>query len=116
MTATVSVPNWRTHARGLADQLTADGDVHTAAHTAVDPAELDGGKMFLAQLHLPPDMFRSIRLTDDQTPVTYLAAPDGSWCEITRVTPDLAPRSRNRPALDATGADGMITSANRRNH
>ena len=30
-------------------------------------------------------MFHSIRLAnDDQTPVTYLAAPDGSWCEITR--------------------------------
>ncbi|MGH3980697.1 MAG: hypothetical protein ACRDRZ_17140, partial [Pseudonocardiaceae bacterium] len=31
MTATVSVPNWRAHARRLTDQLTADGDVHTAA-------------------------------------------------------------------------------------
>lgn len=62
---------------------------HTSRHTTVDPAEFDGGQMFpfLAQLHLPPGMFRSIRLADDQTPVTYLAAADGSWCEITR-TPD----------------------------
>ncbi|MGH4021655.1 MAG: methyltransferase domain-containing protein [Pseudonocardiaceae bacterium] len=71
----------------------------TTRHTAVDPAELDGGKMFpfLAQLHLPPDMFRSIRLTDDQTPVTYLAAPDGSWCEITRI-PDASGRYAVREA------------------
>jgi hypothetical protein len=55
----------------------------------VDPAELDGGKSFsfLAQLYVPPGMFRSVRLLDGQTPVSYLAAPDGSWCEITR-TPD----------------------------
>ncbi|MGQ0776393.1 MAG: hypothetical protein ACT4NY_18525 [Pseudonocardiales bacterium] len=55
----------------------------------MNPAELDGGKMFplLAQLYLPPGVFRSIRLMDDQTPVGYLAAPDGSWCDITR-TPD----------------------------
>ncbi|MGH3795397.1 MAG: methyltransferase domain-containing protein [Pseudonocardiaceae bacterium] len=61
----------------------------TTRPTTVDPAELDGNKMFpfLAQLHLPPGMFRSVRLIDDQTPISYLAAPDGSWCEITR-TPD----------------------------
>ncbi|MGH3928395.1 MAG: methyltransferase domain-containing protein [Pseudonocardiaceae bacterium] len=59
--------------------------------TTVDPAELDGGKMFplLAQLYLPPGVFRSIRLINDQTPVSYLATPDGSWCEITRI-PDPA--------------------------
>ncbi len=58
----------------------------TTRRTMVNPAELDGGKMFplLAQLHLPPGMFRSIRLLDDQTPVNYFAAPDGSWCQITR--------------------------------
>ncbi|MBV8995458.1 MAG: methyltransferase domain-containing protein, partial [Pseudonocardiales bacterium] len=53
--------------------------------TTVNPAELDGAFAFLAQLHLPVGVFRSIRLAnDDQTPLTYLAAPDGSWCEITR--------------------------------
>jgi len=45
----------------------------------------------LAQLHLPPGMYRAIQLTDDRTPVTYLACPDGSWCEITR-TPNTGPR------------------------
>ncbi|HEU0087216.1 MAG TPA: hypothetical protein VFQ77_06160, partial [Pseudonocardiaceae bacterium] len=59
----------------------------TTRTTRVDPAELDGGKnfSFLAQLYVPPGMFRSVRLLDSQTPVSYLAAPDGSWCEITRI-------------------------------
>jgi hypothetical protein len=50
------------------------------------PSELDGGKQFpfLAQLYLPPGIFRSIWLTDDQVATTELRAPDGSWCEITR--------------------------------
>ncbi|MGH4012415.1 MAG: methyltransferase domain-containing protein [Pseudonocardiaceae bacterium] len=74
-------------------------DPPTTRPTAVDPAELDGGEAFpfLAQLHLPPGMFRSIRLLDDQTPVSYLAAPDGSWCEITR-TPDVTGRYAVREA------------------
>ncbi|MGH3904278.1 MAG: methyltransferase domain-containing protein [Pseudonocardiaceae bacterium] len=57
--------------------------------TTLDPAQVDGTQMFpfLAQLHLPPGMYRAIRLTDNDTPITYLACPDGSWCEITR-TPD----------------------------
>ncbi|HEU0090143.1 MAG TPA: methyltransferase domain-containing protein [Pseudonocardiaceae bacterium] len=57
--------------------------------TPLNPAHVDGTQMFpfLAQLHLPPDMYRAIYLTDDDTPVTYLASSDGSWCEITR-TPD----------------------------
>jgi hypothetical protein len=55
-------------------------------HTSVDPVELDGGKQFpfLAQLYLPPGIFRSIWLTDDHVTITELRAPDGSWCEITR--------------------------------
>jgi methyltransferase of ATP-grasp peptide maturase system len=55
-------------------------------HTALDPAELDGGKHFpfLAQLYLPPGMFRSISVDDDQVAVTQLRAPDGSWCTINR--------------------------------
>ena len=50
------------------------------------PAELDGGQRFpfLAQLHLPARMFRSLYLDDNQAPVTYLAAYDGSWCEVSR--------------------------------
>jgi len=57
----------------------------TTRTTTLNPTELDGGFAFLAQLHLPVGVFRSIRLADDdQTPLTYLAAPDGSWCEITR--------------------------------
>ncbi|MGH3909992.1 MAG: methyltransferase domain-containing protein [Pseudonocardiaceae bacterium] len=61
----------------------------TIRRTPLNPAELDGGARFplLAQLHLPSGMFHSIRPADDQAPVSYLAAPDGSWCEITR-TPD----------------------------
>lgn len=60
----------------------------TTRLSTLDPAKLDGGFQFLAQLHLPPGMFRSIRRSeDDQTPITYLAAPDGSWAEVAR-TPD----------------------------
>ncbi|MGH4026164.1 MAG: methyltransferase domain-containing protein [Pseudonocardiaceae bacterium] len=59
----------------------------TTRRTAVNPAELDGGARFplVAQLYLPSGMFHSMRVDDNQTPVSYLAAPDGSWCEITRV-------------------------------
>jgi methyltransferase of ATP-grasp peptide maturase system len=54
--------------------------------TALDPAELDGGARFpfLAQLHLPPGVFRGMWHRDDGTTITELRAPDGSWCEITR--------------------------------
>jgi protein-L-isoaspartate(D-aspartate) O-methyltransferase len=59
--------------------------------STVDPAELDGGKMFplLAQLYLPPGTYHSTRMLEDQTPISYLAVPDSSWCQITR-TPDAA--------------------------
>jgi len=55
--------------------------------TTLNPAQVDGTQMFpfLAQLYLPPGMYRAIQLTDDGTPVTYLACPDGSWCEIARI-------------------------------
>jgi methyltransferase of ATP-grasp peptide maturase system len=58
----------------------------TTRHTTLNPVQIDGNQMFpfLAQLHLPPGMYRAIYLTDNDTPVTYLASPDGSWCEITR--------------------------------
>jgi hypothetical protein len=53
--------------------------------THLDPTELDGGKkfLFLAQLYLPAGMYRSITMRDN-TPVTELRAPDGSWCHIAR--------------------------------
>jgi methyltransferase of ATP-grasp peptide maturase system len=68
-------------------------------HTTVDPTELDGGQQFpfLAQLYLPPGIFRSIWLTDDQISITELRAPDGSWCEITR-EPDATGRYTVREA------------------
>jgi methyltransferase of ATP-grasp peptide maturase system len=58
----------------------------TTRDTTVNPAQVDGTQMFpfLAQLHLPPGMYRAIYLTDADEPVTYLASPDGSWCEINR--------------------------------
>jgi methyltransferase of ATP-grasp peptide maturase system len=70
----------------------------TARTTRVDPTELDGGRgfPFLAQLYLPPGMYRAITL-HDQTPVTELRAPDGSWCHITR-QPDAAGRHDVREA------------------
>jgi methyltransferase of ATP-grasp peptide maturase system len=68
-------------------------------HTTLDPAELDGGKHFpfLAQLYLPPGMFRSIYLDDDQGAMTELRAPDGSWCAIKR-EPDTTGRRTVREA------------------
>jgi methyltransferase of ATP-grasp peptide maturase system len=68
-------------------------------HTTLDPSELDGGKQFpfLAQLHLPPGIFRSIWLTDDHIPITELRATDGSWCQITR-EPDTTGRYTVREA------------------
>ncbi|MDQ3761248.1 MAG: methyltransferase domain-containing protein [Actinomycetota bacterium] len=71
----------------------------TTRYTTVDPTELDGSKQFsfLAQLYLPPGSFRSIRLTDEQVPVTELRAPDGSWCEVTR-EPDPTGRHTVREA------------------
>jgi methyltransferase of ATP-grasp peptide maturase system len=58
----------------------------TTRHTTLNPTHVDGNQMFplLAQLYLPPGIYRAIYLTDNDTPVTYLASPDGSWCEITR--------------------------------
>ncbi|MGQ0776730.1 MAG: methyltransferase domain-containing protein [Pseudonocardiales bacterium] len=52
--------------------------------TAVDPAELEQSFQFLAQLYLPPGMFRSISLDDNGVAVSHLRAPDGSWCEVNR--------------------------------
>jgi methyltransferase of ATP-grasp peptide maturase system len=71
----------------------------TTRYTAVNPAELDGGRTFpfMAQLYLQPGTYRSLRLTENRTLVTYLAAPDGSWCEITR-NPDVSGRHRVKEA------------------
>jgi methyltransferase of ATP-grasp peptide maturase system len=68
-------------------------------YTRLDPAELDGGKQFpfLAQLYLPPGIFRSLWLTDHQVAITELRAPNGSWCEITR-QPDATGHHRVREA------------------
>lgn len=52
--------------------------------TAVNPAELDEEFRFLVQFHHPPGTFQSIRMGNNQGPVTYLAAPDGSWCQAAR--------------------------------
>ncbi|MGH3568058.1 MAG: methyltransferase domain-containing protein [Pseudonocardia sp.] len=58
-------------------------------YTRVDPARLDGGERFpfLAQLHLPPGVFRSRWRADDHTMITEVRSPDGSWAQVTR-TPD----------------------------
>ncbi len=58
----------------------------TTRTTAVNPAQLDGGARFpfLAQLHLPHGVFRSIWRSDGGDTITELRAPDGSWCECTR--------------------------------
>ena len=58
----------------------------TTRTTAVDPAQLDGGARFpfLAQLHLPHGVFRSMWRSDDGDTITELRAPDDSWCEVTR--------------------------------
>jgi protein-L-isoaspartate(D-aspartate) O-methyltransferase len=50
----------------------------------VNPLELDEAFRFLAQLHLSAGTFQSIRMGDNHIPMTYLAAPDGSWCQVTR--------------------------------
>ena len=42
-------------------------------------------------------MYRAIYLTDTDVPVTYLASPDGSWCEINR-QPDATGRYTVREA------------------
>jgi methyltransferase of ATP-grasp peptide maturase system len=62
------------------------GTAPTTRTTTVDPTQLDGGARFpfLAQLHLPPGVFRSMWHSDDRATITELRAPDGSWCEITR--------------------------------
>ncbi|MGH3695564.1 MAG: hypothetical protein ACRDRX_16525 [Pseudonocardiaceae bacterium] len=58
----------------------------TTRTTAVDPAQLDGGARFpfLAQLHLPPGVLRSIWRSDDGDTITELRAPDGSWSQVIR--------------------------------
>lgn len=63
----------------------ADGEPQISS-TDIDPAELDNGFRFLAQLFLPygtsqslipsPDLFRPV--------ATSLVAPDGSWCQVDR--------------------------------
>lgn len=52
--------------------------------SSVDPRELDEAFRFLAQLHLPAGTFQSIRRDDDGNSMTYLAAPEGSWCRAIR--------------------------------
>jgi methyltransferase of ATP-grasp peptide maturase system len=54
--------------------------------TTVDPAQFDGGQRFpfLAQLHLPHGVLRSIWRADDGRTVTELRAQDGSWAEVDR--------------------------------
>jgi len=61
-------------------------ELPTIRDTALNPNQIDGGQWFpfLAQLYLPSGIHRAVYLTDDDAPVTYLASPDGSWCEITR--------------------------------
>jgi methyltransferase of ATP-grasp peptide maturase system len=61
-------------------------DAPTTRTTAVDPAQLDGGARFpfLAQLHLPHGVFRSMWRGDDGDTVTELRATDGSWVEVIR--------------------------------
>ncbi len=63
----------------------ADGEP-LAGSTLVDPAELDTGFRFLAQLLLPHGIAQSLIPSFDLTrPVaTSLVAPDGSWCEVAR--------------------------------
>lgn len=58
--------------------------------TTVDPANLDGGQRFplLAQVHLPPGLFRSIRRDDNGRTTTELRALDGSWCRVDRDADD----------------------------
>lgn len=75
------------------------GAAPTTRTTAVDPAQLDGGARFpfLAQLHLPPGVFRSIWRSDNGDTITELRAPDGSWSQVTR-EPDADDRYRAREA------------------
>lgn len=63
----------------------APGEPHFDS-TTVDPAELDGGFRFLAQLFVPCGTVQSLMPSADLTrPITTcLVAPDGSWCEVDR--------------------------------
>ncbi|MGH3976121.1 MAG: methyltransferase domain-containing protein [Pseudonocardiaceae bacterium] len=83
-------------------------------YTRLDPSELDGGKQFpfLAQLYLPPGIFRSLWLTDQQIAITELRAPDGSWCEITR-KPDATGRHSVREAGPTPLWNNIETAWNR---
>lgn len=75
--------------------------------TTLAPTELDADKKFpfLAQLHLPSGIFRSIRLLDDHNPISYFAAPDGSWCEIIRT-----PEPNGRYTVREAGASRLWTA------
>lgn len=65
---------------------TRTGAAPTTRMTAVDPAQLDGGARFpfLAQLHLPHGVFRSMWCSDGGDTVTELRSLDGSWSEVIR--------------------------------
>ncbi len=75
----------------------------TTRTTMVAPAQLDGGSRFpfLAQLHLPHGVFRSMWRREsgdgDGATVTELRAPDGSWAEVIR-EPDSEARYHVREA------------------
>ncbi|MGH3805871.1 MAG: methyltransferase domain-containing protein [Pseudonocardiaceae bacterium] len=57
-----------------------------SATTAVDPAELDAGFRFLAQLFVPSGTLQSLIPSPELTrPIaTSLVSRDGSWCEVDR--------------------------------
>lgn len=50
--------------------------------TPPDASAGDTTRTFIAQLHLPPGIRRSVRAMDEHGWATYLNAPDGSWAEI----------------------------------
>ena len=68
----------------------------------VNPRELDEAFRFLAQFHLASGTFQSVRLGDDHIPLTYLAAPDGSWCRVRR-----QPDSHGQFPLREAGPTGL---------
>jgi hypothetical protein len=80
------------------------------------PSEIDGGKQFpfLAQLYLPPGIFRSIWLTDDQVATTELRAPTvpGARSPAKPTPPDATPcakpaRHHCGPTSKPPGTDGV---------
>jgi len=109
MTIIVPASTWQPRARRLADELDADGDLHTPGwRDALLTVPRRTGKLARCAgphtnrttLRAPssgsPGIFRSIWLTD-QVAITELRAPDGSWCEITR-QPDATGRYPVREA------------------